>query len=393
MTSKENLKLFKNEKLAKIGMFNHALWLCFGDEITIINEFGIPTTTYPFTLHVNCSWRFSDREKIILAKQDIFTMNDNFNEKVSIINGKLQRENVIVEFVECNEFFDVKIMLSDKIRIDFFSDTSILHEQLKFISQRNVDTSQNEDVQVVASVNEIADESIVESDDFKQRIEVNDEFKENRLITELFENNRFKKFHAFCHLNTLIYANDITPQILWVFGQTKGVGQATIPKIERILDIEMEKPSIFEQSKYLEKFKTLDITAPNKEGILDINIEIVDQDILENESLIENFAESLEDTKEENILITKIFEGSTYGLFREFCIKENLRFASDITDDLLLKFRQSQSVGRKRYLDIVNRLQEFDYTEITTDFKGGEIFKEVLISQFFENSTYGLFHE
>jgi len=102
---------------------------------------------------------------------------------------------------------------------------------------------------------------------------------------------------------------------------------------------------------------------------------------------------SKEDLQQNNILITKMFENGSYGMFRKFCIKENLIFTSDITYEHLWKFEQCRGVGLKKIVNVLNILKEFDYTEFTTDFKCNEIFKGVLVSQVFENKAYSLFYE
>lgn len=334
MLSKENLNQLKNENLAKVGLFKNTLWLCFGDEITQLSEFGIPTIIYPYTLHINCSWRISERKEIVFAKQDMFTENNVRDSIMIAINEKLQRDPVFVEVVEVNEFSDVKIILSNEMRVDIFLDTSINNDrQLKFFNQNKADLDQNENAKHSNSaVSEPA------AEDFEKKPEVIDK-KSGVLISQIFESSAYGLFREFCKCESLIYVNNITDDHLSKFRRTQGVGQ------KRYLDVvnRMEKFG----------YKEFESSEP-----IDFVLENIPKDIL----------------------VSQVFRSSTYRFFREFCKRENLIYINDITNEHLMELSNTQGVGQKKYSDIINKLKEItvELKELEVkNFTAGKIYEYV----------------
>ena len=305
MICEEYLYRLENERIAKIEIFNHTLWLSFGGEIIVLN-------TYVYTLRVNCLWRFSDREKIIFTNQDMLAENHLLDEWVLAFNDRIKKENIMVEFVEINDVSDIKIILSDDMRIDLSVDAEN-PDELKFISQGNRKLEQNVAYQVIM----IKTKHLLEVGALKQLESEKIEKKPNERIARVFVGRAYRLFTEFCRHENLVYMNDVEYKHLWKFKRVTRI------KEEKYLEIW----SKFKKFDYY-KFRKLDSTDF-------INSQIY-----------------------RNALILEVFKAGLYGLFREFCKREKLTYVTEITDHYLQKYKGENGIGQKRYLDVLNKLQE-----------------------------------
>lgn len=56
--------------------------------------------------------------------------------------------------------------------------------------------------------------------------------------------------------------------------------------------------------------------------------------------------------------ISRVFHENKFNLFRNFCKGKNYEYVSEITDDVIDQFSRAPSVGRRKLLDLEERLQE-----------------------------------
>jgi hypothetical protein len=125
-------------KLQYAGRASSLFWLGFGDIIQI-NRRGKIQETAEYALHIQCSWRITLNNKIVVASRDFYSPcsgwdendedfdwdkqgNNRFDEKIKIFmkeNGQLK-----VEHIESDDVGGFKIFLSNDYKLEAFPDSS-----------------------------------------------------------------------------------------------------------------------------------------------------------------------------------------------------------------------------------------------------------------------------
>lgn len=135
---KAELNKITGLKLQYIGRSSDLFWLGFG-EIVQINRRGRTEETAEYTLHIQCSWRITLHNKIVVASRDVYVpnsewdkLNDNFDWDIQGNNKfdeqiKSFSENsgkLMVERIEAEDVGGIEVFLSDDYKLEAFPDSS-----------------------------------------------------------------------------------------------------------------------------------------------------------------------------------------------------------------------------------------------------------------------------
>lgn len=128
-----------------VGRCSDMIWFSFGKDITIINHRNQVVKKTEYALHVQCSWRISKENTIILGNNDVYTLVDDLTEDDWDIIGNnifdIRINETIIPLlplnvlrVECSKVGDVKITLESGIVISIFVNSSEETEEWRFIN-------------------------------------------------------------------------------------------------------------------------------------------------------------------------------------------------------------------------------------------------------------------
>lgn len=134
-------------KLQYAGRASNLFWLGFGDLVLITRRKGTEELA-EYALHIECSWRITKENKIIVSSRDFYYPrahwdedsddfdwdvqgNNRFDEKIKffIEDGK---GNLIVEGIDSDVIGGFKVFLSDKSVLEVFPDHSRDDEYSEF---------------------------------------------------------------------------------------------------------------------------------------------------------------------------------------------------------------------------------------------------------------------
>ena len=125
-------------KLQYAGRASNLFWIGFGDMIQITKG-GKTEETAEFVLHIQCSWRITSGNKIVVASRDIYSPrsdwkgdmedfdwdiqgNNRFDERIKLLmNGK---EPLRVEQIQPDWFGGLKVCLTNDYLLEVFPDSS-----------------------------------------------------------------------------------------------------------------------------------------------------------------------------------------------------------------------------------------------------------------------------
>ena len=105
-------------KLQDVGRASNLFWLGFGDIIQIIRR-GKTQETAEYALHIQCSWRITLNDKIVVASRDFYSPSSEWGGDIEDFDWDMQGKNRFDErikaFVEDKEQLQVKNIESDCI--------------------------------------------------------------------------------------------------------------------------------------------------------------------------------------------------------------------------------------------------------------------------------------
>ncbi|MEH7484431.1 hypothetical protein V7157_25840 [Neobacillus drentensis] len=130
-------------KLQYAGRASNLFWLGFGDIVEIIRR-GRTEATTEYALHIQCSWRISLGNKIVVASRDFYSPssewdgdiedfdwdikgNNRFDERIKTFikdNGQIK-----VLQIDSNEVGGLNVFLSGGYKLEVFPDSSEDDEQ------------------------------------------------------------------------------------------------------------------------------------------------------------------------------------------------------------------------------------------------------------------------
>jgi hypothetical protein len=134
-----NLNVLIGKPLLNLGRASNLIWFNFGDYVVKKNRLGLEKKVGEFSLHVQCSWRISNDNKIIIAYRDIYSPCDQWNEeeefnwevqgmnrfdeKADEIN-KDSKSTLVVNQISADNLGGVKIYFENRHVLELFPDES-----------------------------------------------------------------------------------------------------------------------------------------------------------------------------------------------------------------------------------------------------------------------------
>ncbi|MCT8335836.1 hypothetical protein NUH30_19270 [Leptospira sp. 85282-16] len=146
----ENItKCLINEELIEFGRAADLVWFSFGKEILIKNSKGSRKKN-KYSIHIQCPWRLSIKDKVKVASYDIYLPIDsniqNFNweefgsnifDNISIKFLQNQKRNYLVKKIVADKFGGLKIIFNKNLTLEIFTNSSQNEEFWRFIKFGN----------------------------------------------------------------------------------------------------------------------------------------------------------------------------------------------------------------------------------------------------------------
>ncbi|KZE64271.1 hypothetical protein AWM68_14370 [Fictibacillus phosphorivorans] len=135
---KAELDKLNGLKLQYAGRSSDLLWLGFG-EIVQISRRGRTEETAEYALHIQCSWKITLNNKIVVASRDIYApssewnnLNDDFDWDIQGTNKFDERIKSINKFsgqlmvdrIEADDIGGIEVFLSGDYKLEVFPDSS-----------------------------------------------------------------------------------------------------------------------------------------------------------------------------------------------------------------------------------------------------------------------------
>ncbi|MFJ7730129.1 hypothetical protein ACIQXV_29105 [Neobacillus sp. NPDC097160] len=130
-------------KLQYAGRASNLFWLGFGDIVQIIRR-GRTEETAEYALHIQCSWRITLGNKIVVASRDFYSPNSQWDEKNEDFDWDIQGNNRFDERIntfigdngqlkvlqiDSDEVGGLNVTLSGGYKLEVFPDSSEDDEQ------------------------------------------------------------------------------------------------------------------------------------------------------------------------------------------------------------------------------------------------------------------------
>ena len=125
-------------KLQDLGRASNLFWLGFGDIIQIIRR-GRSQESAEYALHIQCSWRITLNNKIVVASRDFYSTGSEWDGDIEDFDWDIQGNNrfderiktflkdkgrLKVEQIESDEVGGLKICLCGGYKLEAFPDSS-----------------------------------------------------------------------------------------------------------------------------------------------------------------------------------------------------------------------------------------------------------------------------
>ncbi|GGB43024.1 hypothetical protein [Fictibacillus barbaricus] len=135
---KAELNKINGLKLQYTGRSSDLFWLGFGEIFQIIRR-GRTEETAEYTLHIQCSWRITLCNKIVVASRDIYAPNSEWDDLKNDFDWDIQGNNkfderiksflkdtgrLMVERIEADDVGGIEVFLSNGYKLETFPDSS-----------------------------------------------------------------------------------------------------------------------------------------------------------------------------------------------------------------------------------------------------------------------------
>ncbi|UPA30836.1 hypothetical protein L0P85_01470 [Terrisporobacter glycolicus] len=128
-----------------MGRCSDMIWISFGKELLIMNYKNQEVKKSEYEFHIQCPFRISKNNKVILGNYDIYTLlDDSISDDWDVIGSnrydKILNEILLpmlplkVNKVNYSKIGDIEILLEDNIVINIFVNSSDLDEEWRFIN-------------------------------------------------------------------------------------------------------------------------------------------------------------------------------------------------------------------------------------------------------------------
>lgn len=144
---KDTLSVLTEQPMIQIGRASDMLWVHFGKLIEVKNYRGIYHEKGEYSLHIQCPWRFTQNDNLILGSNDFYIPinnggNDEFQWDIwggnmfDIKAEKLKKEVLpnIVKKIEVDVIGSINIYLEKGFVVQVFPVDSNIQENWRFIN-------------------------------------------------------------------------------------------------------------------------------------------------------------------------------------------------------------------------------------------------------------------
>lgn len=141
------------KKLHSAGRASNLFWLGLGETTTVIRR-GKTEESAECYLHIQCSWRIVQHNKILIASRDFYSprsdyIDDDENFEWDVIGNNLfdermktfiqsAKKRLVVEKIESDEIGGLKVFLSDSYVLEVFPDSSQNDEFWRFFTRNDI---------------------------------------------------------------------------------------------------------------------------------------------------------------------------------------------------------------------------------------------------------------
>ncbi|AYE53337.1 hypothetical protein OEA_26940 (plasmid) [Priestia megaterium NCT-2] len=144
---KLQLESLVGSKLTNIGRASNLFWLELGERLSVVRR-GRTIELSKYALNIQCSWRITRGNKIVVASRDFYSLssdwneikedfdwdvqgNNKFDEKVEYLVKSI-KEPLTVEKIDSDEIGGLKVFLSKDFTLNVFPDSSEDDEYSEF---------------------------------------------------------------------------------------------------------------------------------------------------------------------------------------------------------------------------------------------------------------------
>ncbi|MGX1193035.1 hypothetical protein [Metabacillus sp. SLBN-84] len=140
----------KGLKLQYAGRASNLFWLGFGEMVQIIRRGQIEEIA-EYALHIQCSWRITSDNKIVIAARDFYSPNSKWDGLIEDFDWDIQGNNrfderiksfindnepIIVEEIEVDDIGGFSVILSSAYKLETFPDSSEEDEHWRFFNSK-----------------------------------------------------------------------------------------------------------------------------------------------------------------------------------------------------------------------------------------------------------------
>lgn len=140
----------ENNIMECMGRCSDMIWVSFGKKLLVMNYRNQEVKKSEYEFHIQCQFRISKDNKVILGNYDVYTLLDNAISDDWDILGNNRYDKIVNEVllpmlplkvskVNYNEIGDIEILLEDNIVINIFVNSSESVEEWRFINNHTGD--------------------------------------------------------------------------------------------------------------------------------------------------------------------------------------------------------------------------------------------------------------
>ncbi|MEW9078550.1 hypothetical protein [Terrisporobacter glycolicus] len=138
-------KYLENNVMEGMGRCSDMIWISFGKELLVRNYRNEEVKKSEYALHIQCPFRISKNNKILLSNYDIYTSIEGSIKDDWDVIGNNRYDKIVedllipmlplkVNKVNFSKIGDIEILLKDNIVINIFVNSSEIAEEWRFIN-------------------------------------------------------------------------------------------------------------------------------------------------------------------------------------------------------------------------------------------------------------------
>lgn len=145
----KKLDVLIKQPLIDVGRASNLLWLSFGERVVTIDRIGNEIQKGKYALNVQCAWRITHNNYIIVASKDFYIPktglecdsfdweeygSNRFDERISDFKTLIAKTNLSVLNIYVDDIGGFKIDFESGVKFELFLDDSLEDEFWRFIT-------------------------------------------------------------------------------------------------------------------------------------------------------------------------------------------------------------------------------------------------------------------